>query len=91
MRYNTQQDKRNKVEEIVANIPVGTKFVEYFAGFKGRHEVSRGIVIGHTKSGNIKLERNTGSVMKTKYHFQKVDKHCNFYVAGSNRNFVEFV
>lgn len=96
MRYNTKKEKEQKVAEIVANIPVGTTFVEYFTGFKGRHKVSEGVVIGHTKSGNIKLQSNHGTRMKTAYHFQKVNKAYadgtprTFYVAGSHRNFVVF-
>lgn len=90
MRYNTQQEKRNKVEQMVANIPVGTKFVEYLMGVKGPLQVSQGVVIGHTKSGNIKLQTAGGRVFKTKYHFQMVDKDSRFDVAGAYRHFVEF-
>jgi len=96
MRYNTKKEKQQKVGQIVANIPVGTKYVEYFTGFKGRHKVSEGVVIGHTKSGNIKLESNGGTRMKTAYHFQKLRKtyadgeQLTFDVAGTCRHFVVF-
>lgn len=95
MSYDTKEEKQQRVEQILANIPVGTKYVEYYNGFNKR-KVSEGVVIGHTKSGNIKLESNGGFRMKTAYHFQKLSKQRRdgrprkFDVAGRYRHFVEF-
>lgn len=69
MRYSTKSEKQQKVAQIVSNIPVGTKFVEYYNGFNKR-KVCEGVVIGHTKSGNIKLESTGGFRKKTAYHFK---------------------
>jgi hypothetical protein len=91
MRYDTKKEKQHSIEQLKVNIPVGTKFNEYIMGFKGRREISEGVVIGHTKSGNIKLQRNGGGVFKTKYHFQKLDKWSSFEVVGSCRVRVEFL
>jgi len=89
---NAQKDKQQRVEQIVTNIPVGTQFQECYNGYNGTIINNTGVVIGHTKTGNIKLETKHGVKMKTKYHFQCLDKSFNFQIAGgAYRHFVQFV
>lgn len=75
---------------MTANIPVGTQFEMYTIGFKGKRIENTGVVVGHTKSGNVKLENTYGTKFKTSYHFQKLDKSSSFDVAGRYRHYVKF-
>lgn len=90
MNYRVQNDKQERVEQMIANIPVGTQFEMYTNSFKGKRITNTGVVVGHTKSGNIKLETTSGSKFKTTYHFQKLDKSSSFDVSGRYRHYVKF-
>jgi len=90
MNYRLQNDKQERVERMITNIPVGTQFEMYTIGFNGKRITDTGVVIGHTKSGNVKLETTYGRKLKTSYHFQKLDKSASFDVAGRYRHYVKF-
>ena len=76
---------------MIANIPVGTEFAICSVSFKGKRILDTGVVVGHTKSGNIKLQTKSGRKLNTTYHFQKLDKSSNFEIAGKFRQFAEFI
>ena len=75
---------------MIANIPVGTEFEIYTIGFNGKRITDTGVVVGHTKSGNVKLETTFGRKLKTLYHFQKLDKSGSFDLAERSRHYVKF-
>lgn len=90
MNYRAQKDKQERVERMIANIPAGTEFEIYTIGYNGKRIEDTGVVVGHTKSGNVKLETTYGRKFKTSYHFQKLDKSSSFDVAGRYRHYVKF-
>ena len=76
MRYNNKQEKEQRVAELTANVPVGTR-MDVMSNYN-RRMIAECVVEKVTKSGNIVLRSVGGQVQyKTKFHFQKLS--LDFY------------
>lgn len=77
MTFN-QRDKWERVQQLIQNIPVGT---ECTIKVQVNH-TRKGVVIGHTKTGNIKMRCELGRVFKTAYISSSLTKSHDFWLVG---------
>jgi hypothetical protein len=77
MTYN-QRDKWERVQMLIQNVPVGTECTIKMTG-----QTRNGVVIGHTKTGQIKMRCELGRVWKTAYVSSSLTKSHDFWLVGS--------